>query len=155
MKHVISHIYLIFMYWMKHVISYIHLIFMYWMKHVTSQLSEHNCAVWYHSQSDIICSLILFTLIHFIFLILSQFYLTTVLLLFHFILSCASCILLSLRTATFFKKEAFVMNTASSWLLVSLDYSLCAGQIYISVYSFIALRKFIFFTLLFWALMSL
>src|SRR5436190_18873717 len=54
------------------------------------------------------------TLIHSIFLILSQFYLITILLLFHSILSCASCILLSLRMVTFFKKEAFVTNTALS-----------------------------------------
>ena len=45
------------------------------------------------------------TLIHSIFLILLQFYLTTVLLLFHSILSCTSCILLSLRTVTFSKKR--------------------------------------------------
>ena len=45
------------------------------------------------------------TLIHSIFLILLQFYLITVLLLFHSILSCASCILLSSRTATFFKRD--------------------------------------------------
>ena len=58
------------------------------------------------------------TLIHFIFLILLQFYLTTVLLLFHSILSCASCILLSLRTVTFFKKRdicyEYSIVTASS-----------------------------------------
>ena len=96
------------------------------------------------------------TLIHSIFLILSQFYLTTVLLLFHSILSCASCILLSLRTVTFFKKKTFVTDTVLSWLLVSLDYSSCASQIYISVHSFIAVRKFIFFTLIFYhAYMSL
>ena len=95
------------------------------------------------------------TLIHSIFLILPQFYLTTVLLRFHSSLSCASCILLSLRTTTFFKKETFVMNTALSWLLVSLDYSPCASQIYISAHSFIALRKFIFFTLISWVFMSL
>src|SRR6266487_4087989 len=81
------------------------------------------------------------TLIHSIFLILFQFYLTTVLLFFHSILSCASCILLSLRMMTFFKKEAFVMNTALPQLLVSSDYSSCASQIYISVHSFIALRN--------------
>ena len=81
------------------------------------------------------------TLIHSIFLILLQFYLITVLLLFHSISSCASCILLSLRTVTFFKKKTFVMNTALSQLLVSLNYSSCADQIYISVCSFIALRK--------------
>src|SRR5947207_12300391 len=86
----------------------------------------------------------------FYFLILFQFYLTTVLLLFHSILSCTSCILLSLRMTTFFKKETFVMNTALSQLLVSLNYSSCASQIYISVCSFIALRKFIFFTLIFY-----
>ena len=45
------------------------------------------------------------TLIHSIFLILLQFYLTTILLLFHSILSCASCILLSLKMMTFFKKK--------------------------------------------------
>ena len=87
------------------------------------------------------------TLIHSIFLILLQFYLTTVLLLFHSILSCASCILLSSRTATFFKKEAFVTNTELSWLLVSSDYSSCISQIYISVCNFIALRKSFFLLL--------
>ena len=90
------------------------------MKHVISQLSE--------------CS----SLHSFISL---QFYLTTILLLFHSILSCASCILLSLKTATFFKKKIFVMNTALSQLLVSSNYSSCTDQIYISVYNFIALRK--------------
>src|SRR5947207_3388028 len=50
------------------------------------------------------------TLIHSIFLILSQFYLTTVLLLFHSILSCASCILLSSRMATFFKKKRHLLQ---------------------------------------------
>src|SRR5436190_24367953 len=89
------------------------------------------------------------TLIHSIFLILSQFYLITVLLLFHSILSCASCILLSLRMMMFFKKEIFVTDTALSQLLVSLNYSSCTDQIYISVHSFIALRKFIFFILIF------
>src|SRR5204862_4878914 len=103
------------------------------MKHMT--LSCQNTAVYTHS---------------FYFLILSQFYLTTVLLLFHSILSCASCILLSSRTVTFFKKEAFVTDTALPWLLVSLDYSPCAGQIYISVHSSIALRKSIFFTPIFY-----
>ena len=34
-----------------------------------------------------------------------------------------------------------VTNTALSQLLVSLNYSLCADQIYISVHSFIAFRK--------------
>ena len=34
-----------------------------------------------------------------------------------------------------------VMNIMSSWHLVSSDYSSCASQIYISVCSFIALRK--------------
>ena len=129
MKHMISHIYLISVYWMKHMISHIHSISVYWMKHMI--FSCQNTAVYTHS---------------FYFLILSQFYLTTVLLLFHSILSCASCILLSLRTATFFKKETFVMNTVLPWLLVSPDYSPCAGQIYISVCSSIALRKSIFFT---------
>src|SRR5438046_711402 len=76
------------------------------------------------------------------FLILFQFYLITVLLLFHSILSCASCILLSLRMMTFFKKKTFVTDIMSSQLLVSLNYSLCINQIYISVCSFIALRKF-------------
>ena len=50
------------------------------------------------------------TLIHSIFLILPQFYLTTVLLLFHSILSCASCILLSSRMATFFKKKRHLLQ---------------------------------------------
>ena len=40
-----------------------------------------------------------------------------------------------------FQKETFVINMMLSWHLVSLNYSLCAGQIYISVHSFIALRK--------------
>ena len=51
------------------------------------------------------------------FLILSWFYLITVLLLFHSILSCASCILLSLKTATFFKRNIcyrYNIVTASS-----------------------------------------
>src|SRR5205085_5515878 len=98
------------------------------MKHVILQLSEHSNL---HS------------------FILLQFYLITILLLFHSILSCVSCILLSSKTVTFFKKETFVTNTALSQLLVSSDYSSCTGQIYISVHSFIALRKFIFFTLIF------
>src|SRR5947207_1449399 len=46
-----------------------------------------------------------FTLIHSIFFILLQFYLITILLLFYSILSCASCILLSSRMMTFFKKR--------------------------------------------------
>src|SRR6266513_2920503 len=75
------------------------------------------------------------TLIHSIFLILSQFYLTTVLLLFHSILSCTSCILLSLKMATFFKKKTFVTDTTLSQLLVNLNYSSCISQIYISVHS--------------------
>ena len=61
MKHVISHIHLIFMYEMRHMISHIHSVSVYWMKHMTFQLSEHSCAVWYCSQSDIICDLILLT----------------------------------------------------------------------------------------------
>ena len=40
-----------------------------------------------------------------------------------------------------FQKETFVMNMMLSQHLVSSDYSLCASQIYISVHSFIALRK--------------
>ena len=58
-------IFISYWYWMKHMISHIHLIFVYWMKHVISQLSEHSCAVWYcwqiwyDLQFDIICSLIL------------------------------------------------------------------------------------------------
>src|SRR5437667_6639068 len=98
------------------------------MKHMIP--SCQNAAIYTHS---------------FYFLILLQFYLITVLLLFHSILSCASCILLSLRMATFFKKETFVTDTMLSQLLVSLNYSLCTDQIYISVCSFIALRKLFFF----------
>src|SRR5438034_11515963 len=40
-----------------------------------------------------------------------------------------------------FQKEAFVMNMMLSQHLVSSDYNSCADQIYISVCSFIALRK--------------
>src|SRR5436190_21907543 len=99
------------------------------MKHMILQLSEYSSL---HS------------------FILSQFYLITVLLLFYSILSCVSCILLSLRMMTFFKKKTFVTDTALSQLLVSLNYSLCISQIYISVHNFIAFRKLIFFTLIFY-----
>ena len=44
----------------------------------------------------------------------------------------------------------YVMDMALSRLLVSPDYSPCAGQIYISVRSSIALRKSIFFTPIFY-----
>src|SRR5947207_9635179 len=40
-----------------------------------------------------------------------------------------------------FQKEAFVTDMMPPWHLVSPNYSPCAGQIYISVHSFIALRK--------------
>ena len=54
-----------------------------------------------------------------------------------------------------FQKEAFVMDMMLSWHLVSPDYSSCAGQIYISVHSFIALRKSFFLLLLYWVYVSL
>ena len=40
-----------------------------------------------------------------------------------------------------FQKETFVTDMMLSWHLVSLNYSLCVNQIYISVCSFIILRK--------------
>ena len=156
---------------MKHVTSHIHLIFMYWMKHVISQLSECSCAVWYHLQSDIICSLILLADLiwsavwyHSQFDIMSDLILSILiysifLSYFNFISLQSYCSFIQFfhvlaafychQEQQHFSKETFVMNTALSQHLVSLDYSLCTSQIYISVHSFIALRKFIFFTLIF------
>src|SRR6266487_3422921 len=51
-----------------------------------------------------------------------------------------------------FQKGAFVTDMMPPQHLVSPDYSPCASQIYISVHSFIALRKSIFFTLIFLSL---
>src|SRR6266513_2754030 len=97
------------------------------MKHMILQLSEHSC----------LHSFILFFL---------------------FNLNCASTSLYILRlkhtllilyflyyivteSDDIFQKEAFVMNMMLPQHLVSLNYSLCISQIYISVCSFIALRK--------------
>ena len=81
-------IHFISVYRMKHVISHIHSVFMYWMKHVISQLSEHSCAVWYHSQFDIIHSLILCAV---------WYCLHSLILFFLFNLNCASTSLYILR----------------------------------------------------------
>ena len=164
---------------MKHVISHIHLVFMYWMKHVTSQLSGCSClhsfirslissAVWYHlqfdivSEFDIICSLILSAVWYYLqsdivslfnpncaptsLYILRLDHALLILYFLHYIVT---------ESDDIFQKEAFVMNMMLSQHLVSPDYSSCASQIYILVHSFIALRKSIFFTLIFWAYMSL
>ena len=50
-----------------------------------------------------------------------------------------------------FSKGAFVTDTVLPWHLVSPDYSPCAGQIYISVRSSIALRKLSILLLLYCA----
>ena len=171
-------IFISYWYWMKHVISHIHSVFVYWMKHVTFQLSEHSCAVWYHSQSDIICDLILsadlissavwycwqiwydlqFDIIHSLILCAVWYYLHSFILFFLFNLNCTFTSLYILRlehallilyflhyiiteSDDIFQKEAFVMNMMLSWHLISLNYSLCADQKYISIHSFIALRK--------------
>ena len=115
---------------MKHVTSHIHLVFMYWMKHMTFQLSEHSS----------LHSFILFFLSYLNFILLQSY--CSFILFFH-ALAAFYC---HWEQWHFSKKEAFVTNTVLSWLLVSSDYSSCASQIYISVCSFIALRKFILFT---------
>src|SRR5947207_3373174 len=46
-----------------------------------------------------------------------------------------------IKSDDIFQKETFVTDMMSSQHLVSLDYSSCANQIYISIHSFIALRK--------------
>src|SRR5947207_10650122 len=103
------------------------------MKHVIPQLPEHSS----------LHSFILFFLSYLNFISLQSY--CSFILFFH-VLAAFYC---HQEQQHFSKKETFVTDTALSQLLVSLNYSLCASQIYISVHSFIALRKFIFFTLIF------
>ena len=119
--------------------------------------------IWYDLQFDIIHSLILCAV---------WYYLHSFILFFLFNLNCTFTSLYILRlehallilyflhyiiteSDDIFQKEAFVMNMMSSQHLVSLNYSSCASQIYISVCSFIALRKFIFYSLIFWVYVPL
>ena len=105
--------------------------------------------IWYDLQFDIICSLILCVI---------WYCLHSFILFFLFNLNCASTSLYILRLEhtllilyflhyiviknnDIFQKEAFVTDMMLSWHLVSLNYSSCISQIYISVCSFIALRK--------------
>src|SRR5438034_421469 len=102
------------------------------MKCVTSQLSECNCLYLF----------ILFYLFNFnctstSLYILRLEHALLILYFLHYIIT---------ESNDIFQKEAFVMNMMSLQHLVSLNYSLCTSQIYISVHSFIAFRKFIFFT---------
>ena len=46
-----------------------------------------------------------------------------------------------IKSNDIFQKETFVTDMMLSWHLVSLNYSSCISQIYISIHSFIALRK--------------
>src|SRR5204863_508123 len=104
------------------------------MKHVTLQLSEHSC----------LHSFILFFLFNpncapTSLYILRLEHALLILYFLHYIVTEGNDI---------FQKGAFVTNTVLPWLLVSPDYSPCAGVIYISVRSFIALRNIIFLTLI-------
>ena len=105
--------------------SHIHLIFMYWMKHMILQLSKHNC----------LHSFILFSYSNCIF---TSFY---ILRLEHTLLILYFLHYIIIKSDDIFQKKIFVMNIILSWHLISSDYSSCVNQIYISVHSFIALRK--------------
>src|SRR5436190_19217529 len=97
------------------------------MKHVTSQLSECSCLhsfilVFLFNLNCASTSLYIFKLKH------------TLLILYflHYIV---------IKNDDIFQKKTFVTNMMLSQHLVSLNYSSCVSQIYISVHNFIALRK--------------
>src|SRR5438034_9231843 len=97
------------------------------MKCVTSQLSECNCLYLF----------ILFYLFNFncastSLYILRLEHALLILYFLHYIVT---------ESDDIFQKETFVMNMMPPQHLVSLKYSLCVDQIYISVHNFIALRK--------------
>src|SRR5438046_10102870 len=97
------------------------------MKHMTSQLSEHSCLhsfilFYLFNLNCASTSLYIFRLEH---ALLILYFL-------HYIV---------IKNNDIFQKGAFVMDMMLLWHLVSSDYSLCVSQIYISVHSFIALRK--------------
>src|SRR5437773_11306935 len=97
------------------------------MKHMTFQLSECNC----------LHSFILFYLFNFncastSLYILKLEHALLILYFLHYII---------IESDDIFQKETFVTNMMLSQYLVSSDYSSCTNQIYISVHSFIVLRK--------------
>src|SRR5436190_17605437 len=97
------------------------------MKHVTSQLSECSCLhsfilVFLFNFNCASTSLYIFRLEH------------TLLILYflHYIV---------IKNDDIFQKKTFVTNMMLSQHLVSSDYSSCTDKIYISIYSFIILKK--------------
>src|SRR5436190_23389566 len=100
------------------------------MKHVTFQLSTFIHSIFLFNLNCIFTSLYILRLEH---ALLILYFL-------HYII---------IENDDIFQKEAFVMNMMLSQHLVNSNYNLCINQIYISVCSFITLRKLIFFTLIF------
>src|SRR5204862_1131835 len=96
------------------------------MKHVISQLSEYSS----------LHSFILFFLSYLNFISLQSY--CSFIQFFH-----ALAAFYCHQEQQHFSKKTFVTDTTLSQHLVSLNYSSCASQIYISVCSFIALKKFI------------
>src|SRR5436190_13774003 len=97
------------------------------MKHVTSQLSEHSCLhsfilFFLFNLNCAFTSLYIFKLEHALLILYFLHYIVT-------------------ENDDIFQKKTFVTNMMLSQHLVSLNYSSCADQIYISVHNFITFKK--------------